>query len=302
MTELRFENSPRPLGATGIMVSPLAWGMWRFAGNDVQAAAARVNAALDAGITLFDTADIYGPDNAEDFGAAEALLGRVLAADTGLRRRMVLASKGGIRMGVPYDSAPDYIAAAVDASLARLGVDTLDLWQIHRPDLLAHPAQTAAALDALVASGRVRAVGVSNHTHAQIGALKKHLKAPLASVQPEFSCLATAPLFDGVMDSAMKHGLAVLAWSPLAQGRLGDGAGAGAHAVTALLDAHAANFGVSRSAVAYAWVGVHPSGAIPIVGTQNPARIADAANAFKVRFSRQQWYAILQAGMGSTLP
>ncbi|QMW24173.1 aldo/keto reductase [Sandaracinobacteroides saxicola] len=303
MSELFFDQGPRTLGSSGISVSPLAWGMWRFRGTDVTAAARLVNAALDAGITLFDTADIYGPDNDEPFGAAEALLGRVFAADPGLRGRMVLASKGGIRMGVPYDSSAGYIAEAVEASLTRLGVDTLDLWQIHRPDLLAHPAEVARALDALVASGKVRALGVSNYTAAQIAALQRYLKAPLVSVQPEFSALATAPLFDRIMDTAMGHGLTVLAWSPLGQGRLAAPVGEGRVAdVIALLDAKAAEAGVSRTAVAYSWVGVHPAKPIPIVGTQNAGRIAEAADAFKVRWSRAEWYAVLQASMGEKLP
>ena len=85
------------MGDTGLTISTIAWGMWRFRGTDVAAARALVEAAFDAGVTLFDTADIYGPDNDEDFGAAEALLGRVFAEAPALRDKMVLASKGGIR-------------------------------------------------------------------------------------------------------------------------------------------------------------------------------------------------------------
>lgn len=311
MTEIALSPEPRPLGKSGLAVAPLGWGMWRFAGNDVAAAQARVEAALAAGITLFDTADIYGPDNGEPFGAAEELLGRVFKAAPQLRGRMVLASKGGIRMGVPYDSSPAYIAEAVDASLRRLGVDRLDLWQIHRPDMLAHPAEVAAALGQLVASGKVAAVGVSNYTPAQTTALAAHLTVPLASVQPEFSALATAPLFDGTLDQAMALGLGVLAWSPLGQGRLAGGdprPGRGrpddaqAARVKAALAAHAERQGVSPTAVAYAWVMAHPARPIAIVGTQDPARIAAAAEAYKVSFTRAQWYAILVASLGENLP
>jgi len=295
---------PVPLGATGIQVSSLAWGMWRFKGTDAAAAAALVRAALDAGITLFDTADIYGPDNGEGFGASEALLGQVFAADPGLRDRMVLATKGGIRMGVPYDSSAAYIADAVDASLRRLGVDHVDLWQIHRPDLLAHPAEVAEALDRIVQSGKARSVGVSNFTPAQVAALTSYLEAPLASIQPEFSALAHRPLFDGTMDQAMQMGLAILAWSPLGQGRLGaaEPADPRAAAAAAVMDGIAAAQGVSRTAVAYAFVGSHPARPIPIVGTQTPARIHEAADALKVRFTRADWYEILQAAMGERLP
>lgn len=305
MSELRLSADPVPLSATGISVSSLAWGMWRFKGTDVSHAASLVKAALDAGITLFDTADIYGPDNGEGFGASEALLGRVFAADPGLRGKMVLATKGGIRMGVPYDSSSAYISEAVDASLKRLGVDNVDLWQIHRPDLLAHPAEVAEALDRIVSSGRARAVGVSNFTPAQVAALTSYLETPLASIQPEFSALASKPLFDGTFDQAMQMGLAVLAWSPLGQGRLGElraDAAPNVRAATEVIGRIAKEQGVSATAVAYAFVGAHPARPIPIVGTQTAARIAEAKDALKVVFTRAEWYEILQAAMGERLP
>ena len=194
------------LGNSGLSVSRIAWGMWRFAGDDVPAAQGRIEAAFAAGVTLFDTADIYGPDNGEPFGAAEALLGRVFAAQPGLRDRMVLATKGGIRMGVPYDSSGEYIREAIDASLRRLRTNRVELWQIHRPDLLAHPQETARALDDAVTAGKIAAVGVSNFTPTQTRALAHFLNVPLASTQPEFSPLTTKPLFDGTMDGAMTHG------------------------------------------------------------------------------------------------
>lgn len=311
MEQIRLTRQSVPLGGSGIEASPMAWGMWRFAGDDVGRATELVEAALEAGITLFDTADIYGPDNGEPFGASEALLGRVLARRPGLRERMVLASKGGIRMGVPYDSSPAYIEAAVTASLERLGVAQLDLWQIHRPDLLAHPRETARALEALVASGRVRAVGLSNVTPAQVRALRAHLTVPLASVQNEFSPLALDPLTDGTLDLAMEAGHAFLAWSPLAQGRIGSGdprpgrvrpLDARAQAVRDTLARHGAEFGVDATAAAYAWIMAHPARPMPIVGTQNPERIRASADAFKVRWTRQQWYQVLIASRGEPLP
>lgn len=290
------------LGDTGLTVSTIAWGMWRFAGEDVAAARVRVEAALDAGITLLDTADIYGPDNAEAFGAAEALLGRVLADAPGLRDRMVLASKGGIRMGVPYDSSPAYLADAIDASLARLGCDRIDLYQIHRPDLLTHPQEVARTLDDARTAGKIAAIGVSNHTPAQAAALAAFLPVPLVSHQPEFSALATAPLFDGLFDQAMARGMAVLAWSPLGGGRLADPQDDRARAVVALLDAKAAEAGVDRAAVAYSWIMAHPAAPIPIVGTQNPSRIATVPDAYTPRWTRTEWYAVLQASLGESLP
>lgn len=301
------EHLPAPtstvaLGRSGLSVAPVAWGMWRFAGDDVSAARARVEAALEAGVTLFDTADIYGPDNGEPFGAAEALLGRVLAEVPALRDRMVLATKGGIVMGTPYDSSAPYLAAAIDASLKRLGTERVELWQIHRPDLLTHPQEAARALEDAHRAGKIAAVGVSNHTPSQTAALAKHLTIPVASHQPEFSALALKPLFDGVMDQAMAEDMAVLAWSPLGGGRLADRRDQQAQLVSALLDAKAAEYGVSRTAAAYSWIMAHPARPIPIVGTQNPARIAEIPQALIPRWTRAEWYAVLQTSMGENLP
>ena len=209
MSELPSPPTARPLGASGIAISSIAWGMWRFAGEDLAAASRLVNAALDSGITLLDTADIYGPDNGEPFGAAEALLGRVLAQEPSLRGRMVLATKGGIVIGRPYDSSPPYVAEAIDASLRRLGTDHVDLWQIHRPDILTHPQEVARAIEDAHRAGKTRAIGVSNHTMGQIEALRAFLTVPLAATQPEFSPLELGPIISGELDHAMRLDLAL---------------------------------------------------------------------------------------------
>jgi aryl-alcohol dehydrogenase-like predicted oxidoreductase len=293
----------RALGSGGLTVSPLAWGMWRFKGDDLAAAQARVEAALAAGIDLFDTADIYGPDNGEPFGAAESLLGRVFAGSPGLRDGLVLATKGGIEMGVPYNSSADYLERACEASLRRLRVERIDLYQIHRPDILAHPAEVAAALERLRAAGKIAEVGVSNHTPAQVRALIAHLPFPLAAIQPEFSPLEIAPIFDGILDQAMELGLCVLAWSPLAGGLLASpGAYRRAVEVSGVLRTLADVHGVDPSAIACAWIMTHPARPIPIVGSQRPERIAEAAQASRVTLSRAEWYAVLVAARGEPLP
>lgn len=287
----------RALGRSGILVSPIAWGMWRLSG-EVSAARALAEAALESGITLFDTADIYGQAEQGGFGAAETLFGRVLAEAPGLRERIVLATKGGIVPGVPYDSSPAYLDRAIDASLKRLGVDHIDLYQIHRPDVLEHPQELAATLERIVASGKARAIGVSNFTPAQVAALEAFLTIPIASTQPEFSPLQTAPLWDGTLDAAMARDHAVLAWSPLGGGRIAGGQGGAA----VLLAAKAEEAGVSVAAATYAWVMAHPARIIPIVGSQRAERIRESADAYKVGWTRAEWYGVLQAAMGEKLP
>ena len=291
------------LGRGDLGVAPMGWGMWRFAGLPIEAAHAIVDAALDAGCTLFDTADIYGLGTEGGFGAAEALFGRVLSERPGLRDRIILASKAGIQPPVPYDSSAAYLIGACEASLRRLGIEQLDLLQVHRPDLLAHPAEVAAAFDVLHRQGKVRAAGVSNYTAAQVQALQAHMTLPLASLQPEFSALRPNPLDDGVLDLAMERGLGVLAWSPLAGGRLaGPPADERAARVVAVLDELAADRAVSRAAIACAWVMAHPSRPVPLIGAQSPAHVRDVARATGVVLSRQQWYRVLEAERGARMP
>ena len=302
MSQLDPTPKAIPLGKSGILVSPIAWGMWRFAGVGVAEGRALIEAAFEAGVTLFDTADIYGFDGAGGFGDAEVLLGRIFADSPGLRERMVLSTKGGILPPLPYDSSPAYLAKALDASLTRLGVEQVDLYQIHRPDILTHPQEAARALEDMVTAGKVRAVGVSNYTPAQAQALASFLTIPLVSHQPEFSPLHLEPLENGLFDQAMEHGMAVLAWSPLGGGRLGVPADAHSAAIAAALDRKAAETGASRAATAYSWIMAHPVRAIPIVGTENPARIAELAQAFAITWTRQDWYDVLIAARGEALP
>ncbi|MBV9346087.1 MAG: aldo/keto reductase [Gammaproteobacteria bacterium] len=295
---------PVPLGDSGLVVGPIGWGMWRFAGTERPRARLLVETALEIGCTLFDTADVYGHD-ADGFGAAEQLLGAVLREVPSLRERMVLATKAGVRPPVPYDSSAEYLQRCCEDSLRRLGVERIDLFQIHRPDLLAHPAEVARALERLRGAGKIRAAGVSNYSAGQTETLTTHLAFPLASLQPELSALAIEALSDGVLDLALRRGLGVLAWSPLAGGRLGTTASAAAareRRVLAALDAVARRTERLRAAVACAWVMAHPARPVPLLGTQSPARIREAAQAFEVSMTRAEWYDILAAARGEPLP
>lgn len=294
----------RRLGNSEIDVSGIAWGMWRLAENGRTAADAAklVHSALDAGINFLDTADIYGFNGESGFGDAEALLGEVLAAEPALRSRMVLASKGGIMPPLPYDQSVAYLSSALDASLKRLKTDTIDLYQIHRPDILAHPQEVGKTLDDAMQAGKIRSIGVSNFTIHQIGALNQFLGHKLVATQPEISPLRITCFENGELDQAMMMGLAPLAWSPLGGGRLANPESERDKAVAKELDRVAGEHSVSRTVAAYSWLMAHPAGIIPIVGSQQPARIAEAVEAYKVRWSRQDWYAVLVAARGERLP
>lgn len=292
----------RPLGKSGIEVSSIAWGNWRLCGEDVGAVVHMLNAALDAGITLVDSSDIYGPDNNEPFGASEALLGRALAAEPGLRGRIELATKGGISMGVPYDSSARYLAAAIDASLQRLQTDHVELWQIHRPDILTHPAEIARVIEEAHKAGKIGSFGVSNFTVQQIATMQQFLPLQIASTQPELSPLRLNPIENGELDQAIAMDMAVMAWSPLGGGRIALPVTEREQAVAEALDVIAADYGVSRTAAAYSWIMAHPARPIPLVGSQKVDRIVEAVDAFKVRWTRAQWYDVLVASKGEALP
>jgi predicted oxidoreductase len=307
MSELPLPPATRRLGASDIEVSSLAWGMWRLAedGRTAADAARLVHAALDAGITFLDTADIYGFNGSGGFGDAEALLGEVLAAEPGLRDKMVLATKGGIMPPVPYDSSFGYLTQALDASLRRLGVEQVDLYQIHRPDILTHPQELVRFAEAAFAAGKIRAFGISNFHPAQTRALVRLMEGatlPLSSIQPEISPLHIEPIEDRTLAIAMEHDLTPLAWSPLGGGRLAAPESARDKAVAAELDRIGQAQGVSRTVAAYSWLMAHPAGIIPIIGSQNAARIAEGAEALTVRWTRTDWYAVLVAARGERLP
>ncbi len=292
--------APRTIGSLGT-VGPLALGCWRLTG-DHRDNVRLVETAVDLGMTLIDNADVYGLDwGGTHFGACEEELGAILRERPGLRDRIVLATKGGIIPGVPYDSSPDYLVSACEASLRRLGVDHVDLYQIHRPDMLTHPAAVASALESLRARGLVREFGVSNHTVHQTRALLHHMNGALATTQPEFSAAHPAPMRDGTLDLCMETGMTPLAWSPLAGGRLATGHGM-PPALVQELDQIARDRGTTRTAVALAFVLAHPSQPVAIVGTQQPSRLAELAAATQVVLTRRETYAILQASEGAPLP
>ncbi len=297
----------RALGKTGLSVGEIAFGCWRFGGVDVATAQERIETAIETGMILIDTADVYGLDNNCPWGGAEALLGEVFAVAPALRDQIVLATKGGIHLGpahqgrdglgVPYESSPGWITHACDESLRRLQVDVIDLYQIHRPDFLEHPASTAAALNGLVQSGKVKHIGVSNYTAAQVSALRAHLDVPLQTIQPEFSVSHLDPIDDGVFDQAMELGLTPLAWSPLGGGSVLSADGA----LGAKLDELASTHSTSRTGIALAFVLAHPAGVIPIIGTGKPERIRESAEAANIKLTKAECYSLIAAA-GRVLP
>lgn len=306
---LPLDRSPRALGPSNLVVGPIAYGLWRFAGTDVSTAQSKIETALDVGMTLIDTADIYGVDGGGQFGDSEVLLGAVLKANPALREKMVLATKGGIVLGVPYNSTKDYLNAAVEASLTRLGIETIDLYQIHRPDILAPVGEIAEALSNLRQSGKIREVGLSNHSAAQFNALQAHLDFPIVSQQPEFSAWEQSPLWDGVLDLSQERRIATLAWSPLGRGMLATGKPEDGlqeivcfETVMSVLRRLAERETTSTANIALAFTLAHPANVIPIIGTQSEDRVRESVGALSVTLTRRDWYDIVEARQGAAMP
>jgi len=295
-------TSPRKLPAGLTPVGPLGFGCWRLTTGDIARAQALIELALELGMNLVDTADVYGLDyGGSGFGGNEEVLGKVLAVAPGLRDQMVLATKGGIIPPIPYDSSDSYLRSAVEASLRRLGVDVIDLYQIHRPDMFTHPKQVADTLSSLVAEGKIRTVGISNHTPDQHDALAAHLDLPMATSQPEYSPACLTPLRDGTLDRCMRDGVVPLAWSPLGGGRLLSGEGIRPELI-ATLDELAEREGVDRAAICCAFVLAHPSAPVALLGTQNPEHLRAATAALTVHLNRADLYRIVQDSEGVPLP
>ena len=277
-------------------------GLWRFTNESVDDASRLIAAAVDVGITLLDNAAVYGRNwGGKGFGAAEELLGAVLARTPALRDKVCVATKGGITPGIPYDQSPATLRRECEDSLRRLRLERIDLYQIHRPDLFAHPQEVADTLMALRREGKIDRIGVSNFTPAQHEALAAHLRVPIETTQPEYSVAALGPLRDGTFDLCMRDGVTPLAWSPLAGGRVVTGENLRPE-LLAVLDEIAAARGTSREQVAYAFVLSHPARPVVLLGTQKPERLAAAASSPVQSLERTELYRIIAASEGRPLP
>jgi len=270
-----------------------SWADEPYGVEQVDEAGAAVEAALAAGITLFDHADIYRS------GKSEGVFGEVLSATPGLRDRIRLQTKCGIRLGerglaTHYDLSRESIVERVEGSLKRLRTDYVDVLLLHRPDPLTDLAEVGAAVGQLLADGKVRAIGVSNMSGAQIEALQDRLEAPVVANQLEMSLLKRAWLESqvlvnhpesldysfphGTLEYCERNGVSMQAYGALARG-LYTGAAperptAAETAAAAMVAELASKHGSTGEAVLLGWLMKHPAAISPVIGTVNPARIA----------------------------
>lgn len=300
------------LGNTELEVSRLALGCMRMAAITREEAAKVLDASLQAGITFFDHADIYGGGESE-LRFAQAM------ADAGIKREeLVLQSKCGIRKGY-FDFSKEHILESVDGILSRLGTDYLDVLALHRPDALMEAEEVAEAFCLLKAAGKVRHFGVSNQNPYQMELLQSYLEEPLVVNQLQLSPAHT-PMIDaglhvnmhesgavvrdgGVLDYCQLKKITVQAWSPF-QVDLGQGllmTHPDYTELTKTLQGYADQYGVTLEAIVVAWILRHPAKIQTIIGSMNPDRIAAMAVAEQVQLSRPEWYDIYRSA-GNTLP
>ena len=292
---------PMPTTAQTLSLSPIVAGLWRLHewGLDTAGTVRWIEQALELGISSFDHADIYGGYQ------VEALFGRALAAAPGLRGRLQIVTKCGIKLPheerpahriKSYDSSRAHVMASVHASLKALQTDRIDLLLIHRPDLLMDPDELADTFGHLLAAGKVLHFGLSNHTPSQFALLRE--RHPLATHQIEFSPLQMKALADGTLEQCLDLGLRPMIWSPLGRGRLFTGADEQARRVRDVLAALGAQHGASVATMAFAWILRHPCKPLPITGTSRLQGLKEAQAALHIQLDAEDWYRVWQASIG----
>lgn len=289
-------------------LSQIIYGMWRL-GDDPDTSTkhvqAKIEACLDQGISSFDQADIYGGY------ASEAILGAALKVSPELRSRMEIITKCDImllsdqypeRKVKYYDTSAAHINASVERSLTNMAIEHIDLLLLHRPDPLMDHMETGRALDELVASGKVRGIGVSNFMSHDWALLSSAMKQPLLTNQLEISLLNSDYFIDGTISDLQRLGIHPMAWSPLGGGQLFDTSNAQLASLRKALGQIAQEQSVDMSAVAVAWLLQHPSGILPVMGTNNLERIQALGNAASVKLTREQWYVLYECANGHEVP
>jgi aryl-alcohol dehydrogenase-like predicted oxidoreductase len=294
------------LGSTGLRVSRIAFGTWQLGGDwgrfDEAMAVTAIRHAFDLGVNFFDTAQAYG------FGASERLLGGALRGELNRNRdQLVIATKGGLRMtdrGLVRDASPQWLREGVDASLRALGVEYIDLYQVHWPDPKVPAAETGGALAELVAAGKIRHVGVSNYDAAQLAEFAVTL--PVGTLQPPYH-LFRRDIEGEVLPYCREHNVGVLVYGPLAHGLLSGTMSGNTRfpsddwratspvftgegyrdnlAVVAALEKFAADRGMTVSQLAIAWTLAHPAVHVAIVGTRRADHIQDSLAAAEISLS-----------------
>lgn len=300
------------LGKSDLQVPAIAVGCMRINELSTTDAERHVQTALEGGVNFFDHADIYGG------GTCEELFAEAIHMNSTVREKIILQSKCGIRKGM-FDFSKEHILEAVDGTLKRLKTDYLDVLLLHRPDALVEPEEVAEAFDKLYSSGKVRNFGVSNQNPMQIQLLEKFLNQPIIANQLQLSITNATMISAGLhvnmaddtaisrdgsaLDFCRLHDITVQPWSPFQYGFF-EGVFLNNDKfpkLNAAIDKIAANYEVSNTTIALAWILRHPAHMQPVTGTMNADRLKDCMKAADIYLTREEWYEIYCAA-GNVLP
>jgi predicted oxidoreductase len=300
------------IGKSGLLASEISLGCMRIDSLSKAELDVLLSTALEAEINFFDHADVYGG------GICEQLFAEALSRLSIARENVILQSKCGIRQGM-FDFSREHILSAVDGSLSRLNTDYLDVLLLHRPDTLMEPEEVADTFAQLHQNGKVRHFGVSNMNPGQIELLRKFVDQKIVANQLQLSLTNTSMVDSGInvnmeidrsidrdggiLEYCRLHDITIQPWSPFQYGFF-EGVFLDNDKFPALnrtIDALAEDKGVTNSAIAIAWLLRHPAKMQPIVGTTNPGRVRDIAQASAVEMTRKDWYDLYLAA-GNALP
>lgn len=294
--------------AENLTFSRIAHGLWRLNEWDMtpQQLLRFVEQAIELGVTTFDNADIYGNYT------CESLFGEIFKLKPGLRNRMEIVTKCGIKIKSGkfpdrkvghYDTGYQHIVASAEQSLKNMRLDCIDVLLIHRPDPLMNPAETARAFEDLHRAGKVRYFGVSNFNPMQFDMLQRHFGQKLVTNQVEFSPYCLEHIHNNNVEYFQKEGIVPMAWSPFAGGHLFDPTDAkGEHLQVVLEEIAAETEAYGIDLVALTWILKHPAGFVPIIGSGKIERLKRAADALQTGLTTEQWFRILVASQGHPVP
>lgn len=294
--------------APQLEVSRIVLGVWRLLDWNMsdQQLLTYLKQSIEAGVTTYDHADIYG-----DY-ECEAAFGKALQLDATLRSQMQLITKCGIKLKSSkfperqlkyYDYSKDYIIQQVERSLKNLQTDYIDVLLLHRPSPLLHPNEVAAAFETLKSSGKVKHLGVSNFTSGQFDSLQSYMNEPLVTNQIEISPSQLEHFENGNLDHLIEKRVSPMAWSPLAGGTLMHPQDEKTIRIHAALKSVGNQIGEKDlSKIIYAWLLMHPSHIIPVLGTGKIERLKAAVSALKIKLSQEQWFVIYTASTGNEVP
>lgn len=298
------------LGKSGLQVPAVAVGCMRISDMSQKEVSAFIDTALENGTNFFDHADIYGG------GKSETVFGNAITPS--MRDEIIIQTKCGIRQG-RFDFSYEHIVSSVNRSLERLKTDYIDVLLLHRPDALMEPEEVAKAFDELKSSGKVRHFGVSNHNPYQIQLLQSCLDMPICVNQLQFSVMHTPMIQSGinvnmyndsatnrdggVLDFCRLNKITIQPWSPMQYGFF-EGCFIDNEKFPELNNTLAEigdKYGVSKTAVAFAWILRHPAKMQPVTGTTNLTRLKDCITSSEITLTREEWYEIYRAA-GNVLP